>query len=226
MILASWNVRAGHPLQHAAKLRTWRDADVIALQECRKPAPLDPHVAWAGTIQHKGLAVVTRDGVRSRVWHGAHTADCLPVDIESPVPFVFVGAWTHPTAGQTYPECLRNALRSHLPALGGHDVVVAGDFNSHPVFDRATRRFTHADLMQWLYDELGLVSAWHAVTGEVIGAESQPTYYHRFKQDDAFHIDYICVPERWVPKIARVEIGGYDEWVISDHRPIAVEVGA
>ena len=224
MILATWNIRAGHPLEHAAKLRTWCDADVIALQECCEPAPLDQHVAWTGAVRHKGLAVVTRDGLQARAWPAAHTADCLPVDIESPATFVFVGAWTHRTTGQTYPECLRNALRTHLPALVGRDVVVAGDFNSHPAFDQTTRRFTHADLMQWLYDELGLVSAWHAFRGEAIGAESRPTYYHRFKQADPFHIDYVCVPQRWLPKIARVEISEYDGWQTSDHRPITVEI--
>lgn len=224
MILATWNIRSGNPLDHAARLRAWRSADVIALQECRQPAPLDRDVAWAGSMGHKGLAVVTRDGLNAPPWPGVHTHDCLPVDVDAAVAFVFVGTWTHTRPAQTYPECLRDALRSHLPLLAGRDVVVAGDFNSHPAFDHKTRRFTHADLMRWLHNELGLVSAWHAVTGEPIGHESQSTHYHLSKQDAAFHLDYVCIPERWVAAVTSVEIGNYADWTSSDHRPVVVEL--
>jgi hypothetical protein len=34
------------------------------------------------------------------------------------------------------------------------------------------------------------------------------------------------VPEHWLPSITRVEIGSFDEWSSSDHRPVIVEIQA
>ncbi|BCS35974.2 hypothetical protein TBR22_A52100 [Luteitalea sp. TBR-22] len=48
VILGTWNVRAGDARAHAERLRKHYGPGVFAIQECRKPPPLDMDVPWAG----------------------------------------------------------------------------------------------------------------------------------------------------------------------------------
>ena len=72
-------------------------------------------------------------------------------------------------------------------------MVAAGDFSSSPGVQgqqRDSQRF-----LQRMRDELGLVSAYHHLSGEVPGAETRASYYHQWNEFDPFHIDYCFVPE-------------------------------
>jgi len=226
VILGTWNIRAGDARAHAERLRKHYGAGVFAIQECRQPPPLDMDIPWAGAIPSKGLAVVCSDGFEIAALPGPHSHDDLPVRVLGPRPFTFMGLWSHGSLGVTYPECVRNTVRAYREVLRDQDVVLAGDLNSNQEFAHLNRRLTHADLVQWLHESLGVVSAWHAVRSEAPGQESTPTYYHRGKQKAPFHLDYVFVPEHWLPSITRVEIGSFDEWSSSDHRPVIVEIQA
>ena len=72
---------------------------------------------------------------------------------------------------------------------------------------------------------LGLGSAYHGFFDEAQGEETRPTYYHLWKQDQPFYIDYCFMPAAWIERVRRVEVGGYEEWNgSSDHRPLVVDV--
>src|SRR5437016_5111354 len=71
---------------------------------------------------------------------------------------------------------------------------------------------------------LGLVSAYHAFHGVEHGREAHPTYYHLGKLHDPWHIDFCFVPASWASQIKTVHVGGPDEMITSDHRPVLVEL--
>lgn len=108
-------------------------------------------------------------------------------------------------------------------------VVLADDFNHNVIWDRPgvpakghTRTITAAR-------DVGLVSAYHAWTGEAFGAETQPTHYWRDRKADGFtyHIDYAFVPEEWSARMTECSVGDFTTWVgsrLSDHVPLTIEV--
>ncbi len=71
--------------------------------------------------------------------------------------------------------------------------------------------------------ELGLVSAYHAHHRLGHGQEQHPTYFHRFKADDAWHIDYCFVSRSLLPQVTQVDVTADESWATrSDHRPLSV----
>jgi hypothetical protein len=44
------------------------------------------------------------------------------------------------------------------------------------------------------------------------------------RQDRPLHIDYCFVPDTWTHRIADVQVGTYDAWRDSDHRPLTVDL--
>ena len=78
-------------------------------------------------------------------------------------------------------------------------MVAAGNFNSLPGVQgqqRDSQRF-----LQSMRDELGLVSAYHHLSGEFPGAETRASYYHQWNESAPFHLDYCFVPEEWVDRL-------------------------
>ena len=68
------------------------------------------------------------------------------------------------------------------------------------------------------------MSAFTAACGEV-DPLMEPTFYHRWKAAQPFHIDHVFVPKEWTSGI-QLSIGTYDEWVAtkrSDHVPIVAD---
>ena len=56
---------------------------------------------------------------------------------------------------------------------------------------------------------------------------SRPTrasYYHHWNESAPFHLDYCFVPEEWVDRLTRVEVGSFAAWPQSDHRPLTVDI--
>jgi endonuclease/exonuclease/phosphatase family metal-dependent hydrolase len=103
--------------------------------------------------------------------------------------------------------------------------VLLGDLNSSAAWDAQRGRTEHKCFEAQLCQEYGLVSAYHAATGENLAEESQPTHYWRWSEQAPFHLDYCYLPEGWLPGLEGVFVGGYQEWAdASDHRPLVVDV--
>ena len=133
---------------------------------------------------------------------------------------MFVGVWTHEpfikVAWEAVTACADEAKRRGLP------VVAAGDFNiSQCVVDQKHKA---PQFLEGMRDKLGLVSAYHHSTREAHGEETRATYYHLRKESDPFHIDYCFLPETWMDRLTGVEVGTFEEWPESDHRPLTVDI--
>jgi endonuclease/exonuclease/phosphatase family metal-dependent hydrolase len=224
MRVVTWNCCRG---KFAAKTPFVRELspDIAVLQECARPADDSPDVRWAGENPNQGIAVLTSD---------AYTAERITVDadvprwmvpyrITGPVELTLLAVWALPDRG-SYSRAVCHGIDALAGLITAGPTVVAGDFNANPVFDRKRVQWTYATIEARLH-ALGLASAYHAFHDETPGQESRATYYHMWRQDLAYHLDYCFVPRDWLPAIQRVDVGGWEEWKgRSDHRPVIVDM--
>jgi hypothetical protein len=91
------------------------------------------------------------------------------------------------------------------------DLVVAGDFNNNPRWDRPNGPNNMSVLAQELARRQ-LVSLYHHGTGEAFGGELRGTYWHYRRRDMPYHIDYLFVPMTWLKDLVAFELGDYDAW--------------
>ena len=220
MRLTTWNCTRGKDIETCLSLTEPLDADLMALQECRRPSGNDPAVIWRGTDPNQGTAVISR---RPELTMEALDIPSLhrtvvPAVVHGPAPFLFVGVWTHPP----YNEVAQASLTACAAAAGGVPIVAVGDFNSSPAVNGQRRESLR--FLDWMRSELGLISAYHQFWGETPGEETHATYYHHWAESKAFHIDYCFLPESWSSRISCVKIGTYAERRESDHRPLTVEL--
>jgi hypothetical protein len=234
MRIVTWNcnMKAQAKLPELLKLRP----DVAVLPECAAPEiaaarsvydAASSH-AWIGQHSTKGLAVLTfgayvlEHAQRPSVVTGKFA---LPVHVRGSVSFNLLALWTQSPGG--FPWFVRNAeaaLHDHEQFLRAGSAVVAGDFNSNSVWDSQTKG-GHARLVERLR-ELGLESAYHSHFDERHGAESRPTYFHRRRSEERFHLDYVFVPKAWSTR-CQVEVGEPEPWLtFSDHMPLVVSAAA
>ena len=69
-----------------------------------------------------------------------------------------------------------------------------------------------------------MISAYHAFHKIEPGTESHPTHFWRRKRASPWHIDYCLIPESWVPKVREVQVGAFEEFSSSDHRPVTIDL--
>ena len=222
MRVISWNCSRGAEIDGFLDLLAPLRADLVTLQECRRPVGDDASVIWRGTDPHQGEAVVsTSEALRiESIDIPSLHPTIVPVAVQAREPFVFVGVWTHPP----YNAVGWAAMTACVAAADGLPVVATGDFNSSPRVQgqqRDSQRF-----LQRMRDELGLVSVYHHLVGEAPGAETHATYYHQWNESNPFYLDYCFVPETWASRLTGVAVGSFATWPQSDHRPLTVDFDA
>lgn len=232
--IVSWNCQGGFRGK-------WRRAmelepDVLLIPECEsldlfevpvlfEPFPLEQSVRFASGTSSKGLGVFATNGWRITV-HDAHIEG-----FDYVVPLIMsrgdqavtiIAVWAMPSPGTgDYPERLHQAV-SHYADLLREPVVMIGDFNSNTVFDPTHRRGSHSELVARLAAS-GVVSVYHARTGEPQGGESQPTFFMNRNRAKPFHLDYCFVSESLLGAVGEFSIGSPDDWLeVSDHLPLTV----
>jgi endonuclease/exonuclease/phosphatase family metal-dependent hydrolase len=224
MRIVTWNCCRG---KFAAKTPFVRELapDVAVVQECARPDAESPQVRWAGDNPNQGVAVLTSPEYAAEpIAVDADVARWMvPFRITGPVDLTLVAVWALPDRG-SYSRAVCNGIDALAELIASGPTVMAGDFNSNPVFDRKRKVWAYAAIEARL-DALGLASAYHGFHGEAPGEETRATYYHMWRPDLAYHLDYCFVPRAWLPAIQRVDIGSYEEWKgRSDHRPVTVEL--
>lgn len=241
MRLVAWNCNMALHRKLDAVLSLRPDVAVIA--ECAEPGRLrklsrsdwiegDP--VWIGRNATKGLAVFAFNDYRASLLQSfsPNLRYIAPVYITGPTSFNLLAVWAqNASAGITrkrQPGPLRRALTRYREFLSDGPAVVAGDFNSNAIWDKPGWRINHMTKVEIL-SRMGLISAYHAVTGEVHGRETIPTLYwrDRIREGPTYHIDYIFVPESWLKAMSNFSIGDFDDWCgtgLSDHVPIVIDL--
>lgn len=241
MRLVAWNCAMALHRKAEALLALRPDIAVIA--ECAEPARLrqrsgaewieaDP--VWVGDRPNKGLGVFCFNGWRATLdaAHSPRLRHIAPVRIDGPARLNLLAVWAQNFSGgvtrkgQIGP--LRRALRRYDAFLRAAPSIVAGDFNNNRFWDKPGWRNNHMPAVAALA-RLGLVSVYHARTGEAQGEESAPTHYWRDRRKDGptYHIDYVFAPEAWLDRTRGFEVGAFEEWCgngLSDHAPLVLDV--
>lgn len=220
MRVTTWNCYRWAAVDSSLALLGPLRADLVTLQECRRPDGESASIIWRGTDPNQGVAVVsTQPALRlESIDIPSLHPTVVPVVVHAPQPFVFVGVWTHPPFNKVAWE----AMSACFAAADGLPVVAAGDFNSSPAVigrERESLRF-----LKRMQEELQLVSAYHHLSGQHPGEETRATYYHQWDKFQPFHLDYCFVPESWLDRLAGVKIGNFEDWPKSDHRPLTVDI--
>ena len=235
--IASWNCNKGTDRKVPALLDRF-DPDIAVVPESSatpaitEPSLLGTPVAhyWTGDSGAQGLGMFLPGARASTLLEGDQVEGkhSLAVDAElrSGQSCAILGIWTVPLKGTGQPSpymgALASILEGHRASLATQRMIVAGDFNCSAQSDPTTFPAFFADLC----DTLGLKSAYHAFTGEVVGDERMPTLWWQWNRDRPFHCDFVLIPQSW--EIHDVVVGSYDEWgdaalpVRSDHAPIVV----
>src|SRR5207248_1867996 len=91
-------------------------------------------------------------------------------------------------------------------------------------WDRPGKRTNFVGIADCL-SQLGLVSAYHTVTGESFAQERHSTLWFLKRPHQSYHIDYCFVPETWCARSVSVWVGQHEEWLAhSDHAPLLISV--
>jgi exodeoxyribonuclease III len=210
--------------------------DIAVLSEVASPEVLQRDVqglqgssiVWVGSNPNKGLAVVSFTGSHLVLDPSYRDTNqfIAPVHVNGMFPFRLLGVWDHNDRKEGLnkrPGPLLRALDDSAEFCGHDQLVVAGDLNNNPRWDKPNG----PNNMLRIADELsgrGLVSLYHNKTGESFGAETYGTYWHHRR--NPYHIDYIFVPRAWLNRLVSFEVGTFEGWCqsgLSDHAPLIAE---
>jgi endonuclease/exonuclease/phosphatase family metal-dependent hydrolase len=179
-------------------------------------------VAWFPVTGRVGVAVVTRNGFKVQPSDGpGGLVACHAVEVSGPERFSVLAVWTQQKDG--YISGLAADLDRCREWMAGREVVIAGDFNSNAIWDKASRVVNHSRVVARLDREFGFVSPYHVSRGVAHGTEPDATHYWRWQEAHRFHLDYCFVPAEW--KVREVSVWEFAPWArVSDHRPVIVDV--
>lgn len=215
--------------------------DIAVISECASPErlakrglELDCNTIWTGDNPDKGLAVFAFNdaGATLLANHDRRLRHILPIQLTAPQPCLLLAVWAqNASGGQTRKHQLgplRRAIARYRDEIQKVPTIVAGDFNNNVFWDRPGWRINHAVTVEKL-GGFGLTSAYHDLTGEAQGAETQPTLYWRDRRVDGptYHIDYVFRPTSWSSGRERLSVGTFEDWVgnrLSDHVPLIWDV--
>jgi hypothetical protein len=147
MRLVAWNSSMGLPRKIAA-LRSLRP-DIAILSEVANPERLrtalpelaDIPIVWVGTNPNKGLAVISFTGSELALDCSYRTTNryIAPVQVTGQKSFRLLAVWDHNDRKEGLnrrPGPLLRALDDSFDFCKQGDLIVAGDFNNNPQWDK------------------------------------------------------------------------------------------
>ena len=231
MRLIAWNCQMAfrRKFQRVEALKP----DILVISESESPEFLRqkgaqlpwPNHLWIGDNRSKGLSVFARDGysLRLKKSHDPAFRFVVPVDVTGPDGvFDLYALWTQgdKTPSKAYVTHALNAARKHRLNLT-ETSVLAGDFNSNPVFIPSGKR--HLELVDILAFS-GHRSIYHRQNDEAHGRETTPTFYLHRNRAKPYHLDYVFCHET---RPANLTVGAIDDWLVhSDHLPLIADLAA
>jgi exonuclease III len=222
--IATWNCNGAFRSKIERILTT--DADIYVIQECESPQScagiydelFRSNYHWAGTYDKRALGIFANAAVKLEPlnWENHLTQTFLAVRVDAS--FDLLGVWAMPA----YIKEFATYLHINYENIDA-DTVIMGDFNSTPKLDRNNfdKERTHSAVVDKLTDK-GLVSAYHFLSEEPQGEETNPTFYHTYSIEKPFHLDYCFVAPKRIKSCTILE---RDQWLtVSDHLPIVLEI--
>lgn len=202
-------------------------ADIMVLPECARNdtirLPQNYAMEWTGddSAAWKGLGVIwnVRHEVAVAPWYNSEHKYILPLIVDRRF-LLFATCPTKVTGGkQSYPQILLDALKDYEQHIRHNPTLICGDFNCYIGQAGASKSTgTFEECIDFLKKH-HIHSLYHERTGEEFGKESKATYYHQFKENMPFFIDYAFTN---IQTFA-FEIGKWNKSE-SDHCPLMIEL--
>ena len=194
--------------------------DILIVPECKDPAawqhPMTDaptSTAFIGVAGEKGLSALAYGDYTLHLADEIYEANLVriaPLVVEGPVPFKLLAVWAD---NSTSRRPAIEALDHYRDWLAEGDVVVAGDFNDGPQWDKAGHPLRWSAMVESLA-QLGLLR---------VSTGSSPTFYMNKNADTPYVVDHVFIPARWV--VNSVEVGVLAVWTTrSDHMPVTIDV--
>lgn len=231
MKLVTWNCAMGLQKKHQKLLAL--DADIMVIQECSQPGidqinlPEGWSSAWFGDNPNKkGLGVLVKAPWTIREAHELKPKWTGKVVIDGPASIELFPVWACKSKSPAveYIEQVHLLLDIIEMTPFSPLTIVAGDFNSNSRWDGDYGTTNHSAAVE-RFRKLGMQSAYHVFSGNPQGVERDPTLWFRKNTDNPYHVDYVFLSRRLLPKLRNVVIGGCDDWLsLSDHAPVLVEL--
>lgn len=185
---------------------------------------------WSGLQSTKGLGVFSFGGLslrRHQSWEKVFHL-FLPLELRGPTDLNLLAVWAFnhraPAQVSRKPRTTLEALQYYSPFLKAKASIVAGDFNANVIWDKTSKYPPFADVDAVLRG-LGLTSAYHRTTGLALGEEAHGTLFWQKNRQQAYHIDYIYVPDAAIPGLRGLKVCSPDEWLaLSDHVPLVMDL--
>ena len=171
------------------------NTDVFILPEMACPSmvqlPDGYEMVWTGDVDYKGLGVIWNTGWKLDVpeWFNPNHNYFLPMTIEGNLILASWPTITEQNKPRKYPQIMMEAREEYSPYLKAYSSLIIGDMNCYKGQSSETKKFSIQSIFDYLQG-LGFVSAYHQKSGETLGDESAATYYHLFKENSPFFIDY------------------------------------
>lgn len=232
MKIVTWNANMAFRNKKHRLLE--HDPDILVIQECERPDHAGTwnefeDYEWVGENKNKGIGIYTRNGYTlDRIHEDVPARYFLPVSIPEVPPVTLLNVWAMNNTEQRekrYIGQLWTALQHY--DFVDEKTVIAGDINWNVRWDSSPAYGLVADYTDVIneLDNYGLCSAYHELTGEDYGEESEPTFFMRRKEDKPFHTDHVFLPRSLVDAVTEFDVGSYEEWAeYSDHVPLFLEV--
>jgi len=225
MRFVTWNCGRGFTAAKPYLLAL--NPDIACLQEVR-PAELEAlpdgyKARYVSSHPSKGIAVLYKEAdwtVSAPVLAAEMVA---AFEIEGELRFRLIAVWPIVGSTETYVLQQHKALEAHQDWLAG-SVIMAGDWNSNSRWD-PKHTVSHGSLVAKL-SALGIESVYHRSTGEAHGQEKSATYFHQYKEDQPFHIDYVFLSSDLMARdpILKIEAFGGEKVRPSDHNLLVLDL--
>lgn len=200
-------------------------ADIMVLPECASYdniiLPQKYSMEWIGdnTVPWKGLGVIwdNHHDLVVAPWYNNEHKYIIPLIVDRQ--FLLFATWPTktPNGKQSYPQILFDALKEYEQYLKSYPTLICGDFNCYIGQSGCSQSTgTFEQCIDFLKANK-LYSLYHERTGEDFSKESRATYYHQFKDNAPFFIDYAFTN---IQTFA-FEIGRWDKST-SDHCPLMI----
>lgn len=170
------------------------NADVYIIPEISRGDIIDLpegyEMEWAGDekLPSKGLGVIWKKGSgKIPEWYDKTVHYAVPLIIDD---ILILGIWpTKLDTKEYYTQIAKDILEHYSKQIKEKKAIVTGDFN---LYKKEEKKNTNADLLpiNEFLESLGLTSVYHKAKKIQIGQEKEATYYHQFKKDNPFFLDY------------------------------------
>lgn len=221
MKIISWNCNGKfrEKFNEIAKL----NADIYVIEECEDPSHVQSQAyatfaensVWIGEKPAKGLGIFAKENVNLQklLWPNYCLRNFLPVRVNDS--FNLLGVWACRPYIEEY--CVYQAIHK---TKFDDAMLIIGDFNSNAIWDGKHGKRNHSFVVNEL-KQMGLVSAYHHLSGEMHGHETKSTFYLYRHKDKNYHIDYAFINQKYLKSFS---ILSDDTWLtFSDHLPILLE---